>query len=274
MKLADPLLDRIHSLGSVVVAYSGGVDSAVVAKAARLALGPDKCIAATASSESLPMGELENAQAVAAEIGIGHHIIETHETSNPNYVANRGNRCFWCKDELYRQLIPLQKELGFSHIVNGTNADDLDDYRPGIKAARNHDVVSPLAECDLSKQQVREIAQLWNLRVWNKPAGPCLSSRIAPGVSVTADRLQRIDRAEAIIRSMGFDVVRVRLHQNELARIEIPEEKLNAFLNRSKEINLNREFEKLGFRFVTIDMLGFRSGSMNQLVQLDSVGSQ
>jgi uncharacterized protein len=206
----------------VVVAYSGGVDSAVVAKAAHLACG-DRAVAATAVSSSLAAGEAEGAAEVARQIGIVHQTVATAEFENPQYLANPTNRCFYCKTELYQRLETYLAADPDVVIVNGANVDDLGDHRPGMVAANEHRVRSPLVEAGISKAEVRELARHWNLPVWDKPAAPCLSSRIAYGVAVTPERVQRIDAAEQFLRErFGLRELRVRLEANELARIEIP----------------------------------------------------
>ena len=210
------------------VAYSGGVDSAVVAKAAQVALG-EQAVAVTGVSDSLADGELEQAEAVARTIGIRHERIELHEVGNPAYAANAPDRCFHCKTELYSKLGILADRLGVAVVVNGTNADDLGDYRPGLLAAAEFRVCSPLAECGITKADVREFAAEWGLPVADKPASPCLSSRIAYGEEVTPERLRMIDRAEQIVRSLGIRVCRVRFHAGDAARIEVPQEFMAGF---------------------------------------------
>ena len=217
----NQLLDMISSYGSCAVAFSGGVDSAVVAKAAQLALGDD-AVLVTGTSAAMADGELEAARELAALIGVRHVDVPTEEFANPNYVANAPDRCYHCKTELYTQLGGLAQRLGVQVIVNGANADDLGDYRPGMQAAAEHDVRSPLAECGITKQEVRELAAAWNLPVADKPATPCLSSRVAYGQEVTPERLAMIDRAEQFLRSLGFRELRVRYHEGDMARIEVP----------------------------------------------------
>ncbi len=262
------LLQRMEALPGVAVAFSGGVDSAVVAMAAQIALGR-RAVAVTAVSPSLPSGELESAQACAEQIGIQHHLIETHEMNDDRYVANGGDRCYWCKSALYRCIQTRLESLGLQYIANGTNTDDTGDVRPGLQAAAEFHVISPLVDCGMDKATVRALARAWGLAVWDKPAGPCLASRIAPKVSVTRRRLQMVDQAESFLRERGFSNVRVRVHANELARIEVDAGQLAEISSPRHCQDITDRFRRLGFRFVTVDLQGFRSGSLNQLVSLN-----
>jgi uncharacterized protein len=264
------LLQLMESYGTCAVAFSGGVDSAVVAKAAVLALG-ERAVAVTGVSSSLAAGELESARQLARMIGIRHVELSTGELSNPDYLRNAADRCFHCKTELYSEMAVVAAETGCAVLVNGANADDLGDYRPGMEAARRHGVESPLAQCGLSKSDVRRLAAEWSLPVWNKPATPCLSSRIAYGVEVTEERLARIDAAERYLRDSGFETVRVRLHENDLARIEIPTDSLARICSDQVLRPLLDHLKQLGFRFMTLDLEGFRSGSLNTLVPAETL---
>ncbi len=261
------LLANIAAHGPCAVAYSGGVDSAVVAKAAFEALG-DKAVAVTGASASLAAGELEQAAEIARLIGIRHEVIRTKEFEQPAYLANAPNRCYHCKTELYTQLERVLPDLGVEVILNGANLDDVGDYRPGMIAASEHAVHSPLAECGITKADVRELAAAWNLPVWDKPASPCLSSRVAYGEEVTPERLAMIDAAERFLRAKGLTICRVRYHRGDLARIEIPSNEIQVFCEPTVRSELAAEFRRLGFRFITIDLDGFRSGSLNQLLQI------
>ncbi len=261
------LLANITAHGSCAVAYSGGVDSAVVAKAAFEALG-DKAVAVTGASASLAAGELEQAEEIARLIGIRHEVIRTEEFDEPAYLRNAPDRCYHCKTELYTQLEKVLPKLGVKVILNGANIDDLGDYRPGMTAATEHSVHSPLAECGINKVEVRELAAAWNLPVWDKPASPCLSSRVAYGEEVTPERLAMIDAAEQFLRAQGLKVCRVRYHRGELARIEVSPDELQLLCEPALRRELAAEFRCLGFKFVTIDLEGFRSGSLNQLLQI------
>lgn len=268
---AEKLIETIRTYRSVAVAFSGGVDSAVVSKAASLALG-DRAIAVTALSASLATGELQEAQDVAHQIGIRHVVIKTDEFQNDQYLANPSNRCFFCKTELYTQLSSRLDELGVELIANGANLDDTGDHRPGLQAAQDHSVRSPLIEAGLRKLDVRELAQFWDLPVWNKPAMPCLSSRIAYGVSVTPERVRRIDSAEAYLKTeLQIDELRVRLEANELARIELPIESMAGFLSSDKRARITSHLRTLGFQYITLDLEGFRSGSMNSILPIESL---
>jgi pyridinium-3,5-biscarboxylic acid mononucleotide sulfurtransferase len=256
------LLDLLRGYGSCAVAFSGGVDSAVVAKAARVALG-DAAVAVTGVSASLAAGELETAQQIATQIGIRHEILRTDEFNDPNYTANPANRCYFCKTELYDRMQPLATRLGVAVIVNGANLDDADDWRPGMQAAGEHRVYSPLLECGFTKDDVRALAAEWQLPVWDKPASPCLSSRVAYGEEVTPQRLQMIDRAEQLLRSLGLRTVRVRYHRGDLARLELPADAISRLAEPELRARLAAELKQLGFKFITLDLEGFRSGSQN-----------
>lgn len=263
----DALLVALTQLESCAVAYSGGVDSAVAAQAAFLALG-GRAVAVTGASASLAAGELELAEQVARQIGIRHVVVGTDELNSPAYTRNAPDRCYHCKTELYTQLARLLPQLGVRAIVNGANADDLHDYRPGMQAAAEHRIHSPLADCGLTKADVRELAAAWKLPVWDKPATPCLSSRIAYGEAVTPQRLAMIDAAEQFLRARGLTNLRVRYHQGDLARIETPLADLPRLCTAEFRSQLTAELRRLGFKFVTLDLEGFRSGSLNQLVQI------
>ena len=263
---ADRLLAHVASYGSAAVAFSGGVDSLVVACAAVRAFG-DAAVAVTGVGPALATREREDAKRTAAEIGIHHVEVTPDELSDAGYVANAGDRCYFCKQSLYRVSRSLLESLGVETLLNGTNADDTGDYRPGLRAAAEAGVRSPLLECGFGKAAVRGIARAWGLAAAEKPASPCLASRIAPGVSVTAERLRRIDAAEECVRELlGVFEFRVRLEAGELARIEVPADCLSQAVSHSTE--LVRELRGLGFRRVTLDLAGFESGNLNMLVPL------
>ncbi len=267
----DKLLAILAGYGRVAVAYSGGVDSAVVAKAAQLACG-ERAMAITAVSLSLASGELDAAAEVARQIGIRHEIVRTEEFQNPEYLANPFNRCFFCKSELYTRLTELAPRWNVDVLANGANLDDQGDFRPGLQAAANFQVRSPLVEAGLNKAAVRELARHWNLPVWDKPASPCLSSRIAYGIAVTPERVRRVDQAESFLRdTFGLKEFRVRLEANELARIEVAESDLDKILDPSARQEIRQKLHEYGFRYVTVDLDGFRSGSMNAVIPLQSL---
>lgn len=262
----DRLLQILSGYGRVAVALSAGVDSTVVAKAAQLACG-DQAVAVTAVSSSLASGEQELAQEMAARIGIRHRLIQTDEFSNPDYLRNPINRCYFCKTELYTRLTELAPTLGVDVLVNGANLDDRGDYRPGMQAASEFQVRSPLIEAEFTKADVRELAQLWDLPIWDKPATPCLSSRIAYGVEVTPERVRRIDDAERFLRQeLNLRELRVRCEANDLARIELPIEAISSLASPALRDKIRAKLHELGFRYVTLDLDGFRSGSMNSVL--------
>jgi uncharacterized protein len=261
----DRLLGLLTDFGSCAVAFSGGVDSAVVAKAARLALA-DKVVLVTGASAALANGELETARELAALIGARHVEIATEEFANPDYVANAPDRCYHCKSELYLQIDRVAEKQALQTIVNGANADDVGDYRPGMRAAAEHRVRSPLAECGFTKQEIRELAAAWELPVADKPATPCLSSRVAYGQEVTPGRLAMVDEAEQFLRTLGFRELRVRYHAGDMARIEVPADEITNLCENEIRTVIVDELAKLGFKFVTLDLAGFRSGSLNKLI--------
>jgi uncharacterized protein len=265
----DRLLEIMRDLDRAAVAFSGGIDSTVVAKAAFLALG-DRAVAVTADSPSVPRAEIDDAVQLACRIGIRHRLMKTEEFSNPDYLKNDGSRCYFCKDELYSRLEHLLPELDACVICSGANLDDMGDYRPGLKAAAEHAVRHPLQEAGFTKADVRALAKAWDLPTWDKPASPCLSSRLAPGVAVSSARTARIEAAEAFLRQLGYRECRVRLHEGELARIEVPAADLWRLADPETRSALARHFRELGFHFVTLDLEGFRSGSLNVLVSLEN----
>jgi len=264
----ERLLEIVRSLGRVAVAFSGGIDSTVVAKAAFLALG-NRAVAVTADSPSVPRAEIEDAIQLARRIGIRHRLMKTEEFDNPDYLKNDGSRCYFCKDELYDRMESLLPELNAEVMCSGANLDDQGDYRPGLKAAAEHAVRHPLQEAGFTKADVRALAKAWNLP-WDKPASPCLSSRLAPGVQVSGERTGRVEAAEAYLKELGYRECRVRLHEGELARIEVPATELWRLAESGTRDALARRFRELGFRFITLDLEGFRSGSLNVLVSLEN----
>lgn len=263
------LLDVLRNLESVAVAFSGGIDSTVVAMAAQLALG-DQAVAVTADSPSVARAELEDARRLAQQIGIRHLVVATQEFADPDYVRNDGTRCYFCKSELYSRIETLVPELGVRCLASGANLDDQGDYRPGLKAAAEHAVRHPLQEAGFTKADVRALAKAWGLPTWDKPASPCLSSRLAPGVAVTIERTAKVEAAEAYLRSLGLRECRVRLHEGELARIEAPVAEIARLAESAVRAGLVQRLKDIGFSFVTLDLEGFRSGSLNTLVALET----
>jgi uncharacterized protein len=267
-ELERDLLDRLSAYGRVAVAFSAGVDSTVVAAAAQRACG-DRAVAVTAVSASLPAGELEEAEGLARQIGIRHVILRTEEFANPDYVRNPVNRCYFCKTELYSRMTAAAPTLGVDVLVNGANLDDQGDYRPGMQAAGEFQVRSPLVEAGFTKADVRALAERWGLPNADKPAGPCLSSRLAYGVEVTPERLERVDAAERWLkRRLSVAELRVRCEAQELARIELPLDVLPRAMEPTLRAEIVTELRRLGFRAVAVDLEGFRSGSFAALVTL------
>jgi uncharacterized protein len=246
-------------MGSVIVAYSGGVDSTFVAAVAHDVVG-DRALAITGVSPSVPASEVEDAKELARRIGIAHELIETREMDDPNYVANSPDRCFHCKDELYGRLTAMARERGFDHVVDGCNLDDTGDFRPGRRAADQHGVRSPLVEAGLNKNDIRALSRERGLPTWDKPAMACLSSRIPYGTPVTVEALGRIGEAEAYLRSLGLRQLRVR-HHGDVARIETDEAGLELLIARRAEVV--ERLKALGYLYVTLDLAGYRSGSLN-----------
>lgn len=258
------LQSRLQELGRLLVAYSGGVDSAYLAWAARQVLG-DNMLAVVADSPSLARTHLADAIAFAKEHAIPLEVIATSELDRPEYVRNDAQRCFFCKDELFKLMEQLRISRGFKAIAYGVNLDDQADWRPGQKAAQAHAVAAPLLDVGLGKEEIRALARNAGLRIWNKPASACLSSRIEYGRPVTREALDAIEKGEDALRALGFSQLRVR-HHGEIVRIEIAREELDRALDPTMAAELTRIFKGLGFKFVTLDLEGFRSGSMNALL--------
>jgi uncharacterized protein len=265
----EQLRTLFREMEQALIAYSGGIDSTLVAKIAYDVLG-DRAMAVTAVSPSLLPEELEDAILQAATIGISHQIVQTHEMENPNYTSNPVNRCYFCKSELHDTLKPLALKLGYPYVVDGVNADDLHDYRPGIKAAKERGARSPLAEVNISKVEVRQLSQQLSLPWWDKPAQPCLSSRFPYGEEITVAKLQRVGRAEIYLRKLGLKNLRVR-SDGDTARIELPPEQIKEFVLTTDLPTIVSAFQNLGFIYVTLDLEGYRSGKLNQVLNRETL---
>ena len=265
----DALDARLRTLGRTLIAYSGGVDSAFLAWAAHQTLGDDM-LAVIADSPSLARTHLNDAIAFAKEYGIPLEIISTAELERPEYAHNDASRCFHCKDELFTVMEDFGRTCGFNSIAYGVNVDDQGDFRPGQQAARQHNISAPLLEAGLTKQEIRELAHNAGLRIWDKPASACLSSRIEYGRPVTREALSIVEEGEDALRALGFRQFRVR-HHGEIVRIEIAQNELARALNPEMAAEFTRIFKGLGFKFVTLDLEGFRSGSMNALLPLEQL---
>jgi uncharacterized protein len=256
------LLDRLRTLPSLLVAYSGGVDSAFLAWAAHQALGP-RALSVTADSASYPERHRQMALAIAREFGFSHEIIRTGELDRPEYRANEPDRCYYCKTELFTQLSRLAAARGFAAVADGSNADDRGDYRPGRRAAREFGVISPLDEAGLSKNDVRILSREAGLPTWDEPASACLSSRIPYYSEVTEEKLRTIERAEEAVRALGFRVLRVR-HHGDVARVEVARDEMARLLDPDMAQAIDSKLRALGFRYVTVDLRGYRLGSLNE----------
>ena len=256
----------LRPLGRVLVGYSGGVDSAVLAVAAHRVLGSN-AIAVTADSESYASGELEAASELMRGFGIRHEVVRTAELQNPDYASNPVNRCYFCKQELFTHMQRMAAELEADAILYGQNRDDAGDFRPGAQAAREYGVRAPLQEAGLGKQDVRDLARAWGLPVWNRPAMACLSSRFPYGTPVTAEGLRMVDRAEAFLRGLGFEQLRVR-HHTDVSRIELPAADLDRLLaDAGLRRRIHEALTEIGYRFAAADLRGFRSGSLNEVLK-------
>jgi uncharacterized protein len=273
--LTDPALMKqketrlfadLASMGRLIVAFSGGTDSAYLAWAANRVLGKN-AIAMTADSASLPESHKRDAEAFVERFGISHEYIATYEFDNPDYVRNDPNRCFHCKDELFTRLAQVGRERGYEHIVYGVNLDDLGDYRPGQNAAKKHEVAAPLADARLSKAEIRELSRLAGLPTWDRPASACLSSRIPYGTAVTIENVKTVETGEEEIKALGFRQFRVRFH-GDVVRIEIARDEMERAMTVEMAHRFTAIFKTLGFKYVTLDLEGYRQGSLNEVLHL------
>jgi len=260
------LKENIRALGKVAVAFSGGVDSTFLLKVCIDELGSDNVLALTGRSQAITEQEFLEAQALAQLLNARQILVETEELDDPNIVNNPPERCYYCKKQIFSRFLAIARENGYNFVLEGTNFSDTDDFRPGMSAIKELGVFSPLKDAGLTKDEIRELSKLMGLPTWNKPSYACLFSRFPYGEKVTTEKLKRVAQAEAILRQYGFYQLRVRSH-DDLARIEVLPQEIDRFFEESFRNKITQEFKKLGFIYVTLDLTGYRSGSMNELLK-------